>query len=130
MDFLRALGCLLLACVAGETVLCFGADIKASEYDHTNLLVLVFIYGWTVVFAAPFWLITFLPLYFGLSAKSFVWRWYAAASIGMLIGFVGSLIIFGKQDFYYPRDLFFPAAIGFTVFLLGAVSKRRRGRSA
>jgi|ERR1039458_5344299 hypothetical protein len=126
-DFLRAVGCLLVACVPGEIILSFGGDFRASSHDdaYTHLVIWFFIYCWMVVFAAPFWLFTFLPLYLAVPAKSFFWRWSVAPTIGLLIGSVGSLIVFGKQDFYYPLDLFFPAAIGFTVFLLGAIFKRR-----
>jgi uncharacterized membrane protein YccC len=124
-NFLRALACLFLACVVGEIVLCLGQDLRASNRVEDNLVVFPYIYGWMVMFAAPFWLFTFLPLYLAVPAQSFVWRRSVAPLIGLLIGIVGSLVVFGRQDFYAPRDLFFPAAIGFTVFLLGAILKNR-----
>ena len=107
-------------------VLFLGTDeLRADNQGDVNLFVLVYFYGWMVVCASPFWLLTFLPLYLAVPSKSFIWGWNVAPLIGLLIGLVGSLILFGKQDFDYPRDLFFPAAIGFTVFLLGALFKSR-----
>jgi hypothetical protein len=124
-NFLRALGCLFIACIAGEIVLCLGQDLRASNRAEDNLLIFPYIYGWMVVFAAPFWLFTFLPLYLAVPAQSFLWRRSVAPIIGLLIGIGGSLLVFGRQDFYAPRDLCFPAAIGFTVFLSGAILKNR-----
>jgi hypothetical protein len=124
-DFLRALGCLFVGCIVGTIVLCLGQDLRASNQGWDNLLIFPLIYGWVVMFAAPFWLLTFLPLYLVVPAQSFIWRWSMAPLIGLLIGVAGSLLVFGSQDFYAPRDLVFPAAIGFSVFLLGAVLKNR-----
>jgi thiamine transporter ThiT len=105
-------------------VLFSGTDgLRVDNRADANLFILVYFYCWMVMCASPFWLLTFLPLYLAVPSKSFVWGWNVAPLIGLLIGLVGSLIIFGKQDFDYPRDLFFPAAIGFTVFLLGAIFK-------
>jgi hypothetical protein len=109
----------------GAIVLCLGQDLRASNQGWDNLLIFPFIYGWVLAFAAPFWLFTFLPLYLAVSAQSFIWRLSVAPVIGLVIGAAGSLLIFGRQDFYAPRDLLFPAAIGLTVFLLGAVLKKR-----
>jgi hypothetical protein len=107
-------------------VLFLGTDnLRVDNQGNVNLSVLVYFYGWMVVCASPFWLFTFLPLFLAVPSKSFIWRLNVAPLIGLLIGLVGSLVIFGKQDFDYPRDLFFPAAIGFTVFLLGAFLKSR-----
>ena len=125
MDLLRALGCLFIACIAGTIVLCLGQDLRASDRVEDNLLVPLLIYGWMVVFAAPFWLLTSLPLYLFVSAQSLIWRRSVASSIGLTIGIAGSLLVFGRQDFYVPRDVLFPAAIGVTVFLLGAALKNR-----
>jgi hypothetical protein len=78
-----------------------------------------------VLGAAPFWLLTFLPLYLAIPTGAVIWRLTVAPWIGLFIGAAGSLLIFGKQDLYVPRDLIFPAAIGCTVFLLGAILKNR-----
>lgn len=127
---MRALGCLFVGCIPGTIVLCLGQALRASNQGWDNLLIFPLIYGYVVLFSSPFWLLTFLPLYLVVSAQSLIWRWNMASLIGLLIGITGSLLIFGVQDFYAPRDLVFPATIGLTVFLLGAVLKKRSGASS
>jgi len=82
------------------------------------------IYIFVVVWASPFWLFTFVPPYLLADSKSLVWRWYIAPIIGILVGSIGSLIVFGAKDADFPNIRMTPAVIGFALFLFGVIFKK------
>jgi hypothetical protein len=123
MRLLSALTCLLLACAIGYIFIIIGVDQRGGAWPISGL----FFYGVGVVYALPFWLFTFLPLYWCTSSKSFVWRWYVSSIIGCLIGAVGSLILtkgyFDVSNVGIIRIELAPVIIGFSTFLLGTIFK-------
>ena len=125
-DFLLALGCLLLACLIGQIFLSWGIDNRGSSMPISPLIIYIFV----VVYASPFWLFTFVPPYLLADSKSLVWRWYIAPILGILVGSIGSLIVFGAQDTDFPNIRMTPAVIGFALFLIGLIFKKLSGEKS
>jgi len=119
MRLFSALICLLLACLIGYFSMTLGVDRRGEAWAVSDFYIYIFV----VVFALPFWLFLFLPLYFLVPSKSIAWRWYIAPIIGVLVGFVGSLILadgrFDIREQPFLRIYFAPAIVGFFTFLLG-----------
>jgi hypothetical protein len=106
MKFFDALACLLLAGVVGLLFMTCGLDLRGGEWPIYPAGVYILI----VVYAAPSWLFTFVPVYLIAGSQSLVWRWYIAPT---------------KYEFYdFPRECFAPLIIGFATFFFGAVLKR------
>ena len=124
MKFIRAIAGLLLACLIGQIFMIWG--IQRGDAVQVSF---IWIYGFIVVYASPFWLFIFLPLYVWAAPGSLPWKWYVAPPLGMLIGFLAGLMVFGAHfdaaDAIERRISLVPAVIGFSLFLFGSISKIR-----
>jgi len=124
VNILRAVVYLALACLVGLLFVSWGI------YRGDTVPIPLFALFWCIlVFASPFWLLVFLPLYLCVAPKSLFWRLYVAPPLGALIGLVAGLMAFGAhfdtEDATGIRISLAPAVIGLTLFLFGTISKIR-----
>jgi len=123
MKFVTALICLLLACFMGDVFVYWGKDTRGGWPISPAV-----IYLGIVVWASPFWLFTFVPPFLLASSGSIFWKWYVAPFAGILIGFLSSLMVFGKMgdtaDGNFSQIFLAPFAIGFSLFLFGSIAKK------
>lgn len=130
MRFLKAILCLVVACVLGLWFVRFftgpnNYSAGGSWGDPDWVIVIAFI--WV---ALPLWLIVFLPLFFAFKKRSRIWRWYVSIPLGGLCGLIGYLVTMRGDSsslFTGPADervfSWLPVVIGALTFLGGAIFK-------
>jgi hypothetical protein len=97
----------------------------SGSFDIQFLLLYLF----SVAYAAPYWAIAFVPLYFTRGEHSVFWRWYAYIPFGAVVGLLGALLLFrGETPKAFvdrgARELFLmPIYIGSITFALGCFFK-------